>query len=322
MPALANVHGNDPMQQNIVKSLQPDYTTATQLAPNLEAEGVSFTYFEFGREGDQGGVVSQLAPGQRSPLTDIKLTLASGLCKEYGRAAKLPYITNANVPPGVDLRGRLAATCYEEVQLQEEQDLKDLLYTTANYGTTQAVGSNGNWNNATAANVKIRTDLVTLARKISIQGRGKYPNTLVLPPEAWDVVMLDPTLVGYYQNGPNGLQLVVDGFDVPQRFQGFRLVIPGRVKNSANQGQTASYGMVWTYASGAVAILAYINPNPAKETPSFLHNFAPKTYGSDGVLTDSWWDQAEKSWYVDYRECRSFKIVCKEYGGVVTGIYA
>jgi hypothetical protein len=60
---------------------------------------------------------------------------------------------------------------------------------------------------------------------------------------------------------------------LPSQIAGMRVLVPGNIKNTANEGQTASYSDIW----GETVLLAYVTPGPAMETPSLAYTFTAES---------------------------------------------
>jgi len=317
MPQVMDVRVNNPLLQRMTKRLVADGTTAAQLAAPIEVSGSTFDYAIIdGREGDDTGVVKELGPGQPSPLVDITIKKTSGQTKEYGMAARMAYKVNTNVQPGLDVKAALMATPYERMQLQQEIDFQALAQNTSNMGTTVPAGTA--WT-STAAD--IRGNILDAIAAFPKVARGKYPNTLIVPgPDCWTAMQKNTAFLTYYQY-QEGARLVADGLQL-NSIEGLRLVIPGRVKNTAAQGQTPSVGFVWPFDSSAVAVVCYIEPAATDLRMGWIRKAVNTAYGPGGELADDWFEHKEKCWYYDYRSDVSFFVQTAEYAVGITGVHS
>lgn len=107
---------------------------------------------------------------------------------------------------------------------------------------------------------------------------GYMPNTLVLGYSAFRKLKNHPDLVDRIKYTSD--QVVTTGI-MAKYFEVDRILVAKAIKNTANEGQTASYSFVF----GKSAWLGYVNPNPSILQPSAGYVFTWKGV-SDGLGTN------------------------------------
>jgi hypothetical protein len=132
--------------------------------------------------------------------------------------------------------------------------------------------------------------LTTGAQKMR-QSVGVRPNTLVIPAavaEGMNKSIIFSSAGGplnTYTGSPESNAYFQQFPLLPSRILGMRVLVPGNIKNTAKEGQTASYSDIW----GKDVLLAYVTPGPALDSPSLAYTFT-----SEPRLTRSWRDDVRR----------------------------
>lgn len=160
--------------------------------------------------------------------------------------------------------------------LEQEFRIRDLIQTSANWTTTKAgVAATPNASQFIAWDVAAATpvDDVKAWKRLMRLLTGFEPNTIVIP---------EPIMLALYKNAQ-----VLDrvktawtgaGRDVPvdleplhiQALFGLRVLTPKGVYNSAQEGQAAVLGDIWTYT---IMWLGYVADTVSVDQPSAGYNF-------------------------------------------------
>jgi hypothetical protein len=155
--------------------------------------------------------------------------------------------------------------------LKREQRVATLLRKTTNGGKL-ALGADAatKWDDATNTTYKtVITDVVLGITGIR-QAIGMRPNTIVIPAgvvEGLHKTGFFSTLQEYTRGSVDAQPLFEQYPLLPGYLWGMRVLIPGVIKNTAVEGQTASYSDIW---DEQVRVL-YVSPGPALETPSVAY---------------------------------------------------
>lgn len=164
---------------------------------------------------------------------------------------------NSDAPLNIDVDTTENIT--EKILLGREKRVADLVTALATWGTTGAtLSGTQQWNNASFDSdsktdaIEVRIDTAKEQVRAAI---GADPNTIIIPAAVAKVVKRDPEvreLVKYTDNS-----LLVNG-DLPPRLWNMRVLVPGSIYDSAEEGQTFSGADVW----GKHVVVMYCAPNP------------------------------------------------------------
>jgi hypothetical protein len=106
------------------------------------------------------------------------------------------------------------------------------------------------------------------------QSIGQRPNVIVIPAGVAEGLHKSAFFVGSapqvnYTGTPSSTPLYAQYPLLPSVLWGMRVLVPGAIKNTAHEGQTASYSDIWSEN----VTLAYVSSAPAMETPSVAYTF-------------------------------------------------
>lgn len=184
----------------------------------------------------------------------------------------------------------------EKLLIDRELGLKakfDAIVTGAGSNVLDAAGSWSTITTGIAAQIRTGRNFVQL-------NTGMKANTLLLGKEALDVLLTNTEFkdsIKYTQTLTEEAlrNAIANFFDIK------RVLIGEAVQNAAKEGQADSMQYIWD----DLAVVAYVAPNPAIETPSAGYNLALK----DGRYVDEWYEQAIKTTFVRANDYYDDKIV-------------
>jgi len=136
------------------------------------------------------------------------------------------------------------------------------------------------WDGAATSFQSIITDIVKGITKMR-QLIGVRPNVIVIPAavaEGLNKSLFYTSTSGpsiFYSGRPEEVPVYSQYPLLPGTLMGMRVLVPGNIKNTAKEGQTASYSDIW----GEQVLLAYVTQGPAMEIPSLAYTFTaePRT---------------------------------------------
>lgn len=251
----ANVHV-DKVLSNFSVAYANDNFIGERLFPALSVSNRSDKYAVFSKR-DRYGVPDDRL-GHRSSPNEVEqnFTYANYSVQDYGLKEYTDYETISNADDV--LREMLGNTEFlnEQIALSREARIVTIAENSANYGATSA--SSVKWDHATGGDVITKI----LAAKAALY-RGASPTRLVgfTTLEVWNAgIINNPTLKALYTGVREGLVTT----DIVAAYFGLDeiLIADGR-RDSANEGQAASYGRLWTADNFGLARVA---TNPGKKT--------------------------------------------------------
>lgn len=230
-------------------------------------------------------------------------------CEEYSLADLVSdrERTNADAPLAPDFDTTESLT--DMLMLNRERRVAALLTTAANFatsGNTVTLSGVQQFNNASFDStsktnaIEVRIDNAKEAIRADI---GKDPNTIIIPSAVARVMKRDSAirdLIKYTQN-----DILVNG-DLPPTMFNMRVLIPGGIYDSAEEGQTFAGADIW----GKNIVLAYIAPSP--RTPRTMT--LGMTFQSQARQVSKWREDKRKADAIEVSEILVEKMV-SEYCG-------
>ncbi len=194
--------------------------------------------------------------GRKGAPNEVEFTATeqSAFVSDYGLDDVVPRedIEAAQSKPGLDPLGRATEGIAELIALDREKRVADLVFAAATYpaGSKTTLSGTSQWSDTTS-------DPVT-AIMTAKEGSLVDFNTLVISSQAWLQLRKHPKLVAAAL--PAGGNAATGGYvsleAVAALFEVDRILIGKAWANTANPGQTASYGRLW----GKHAALLRISP--------------------------------------------------------------
>lgn len=171
-------------------------------------------------------------------------------CQEFALESPIPWSKMKNADAAIRLEQRHAAGLGAKLRLRREAAVATLL-TGATFTNTAALAAADRWNVDTSNPVKKVREAIAIIRGLS----GLEPNTLAIGAEIWDGLSLHPDITsrvaGLVAGTPATKEQAAAALGVD------RVLVSSAVRNTALEGQTASYSPVW----GKTACVCYVDPN-------------------------------------------------------------
>jgi len=172
---------------------------------------------------------------------------------------------NSSIPMGPDRNATRFVT--EKLRLRRERAFAADFFTTGVWGTDDTTATN--WDDYSNSDP---IGNIETAREVIFGTTGFEPNTLVLGRAVWSVLKNHPDFydrIKYVQRGVNTIELVQELFGIE------RILIGNALYATNAEGATEAYDKIW----GKNALLAYVAPAPALETPSAGYTFVWSPFG-------------------------------------------
>lgn len=194
----------------------------------------------------------------------------------------------------------------------EYQAAAELFSVTVFSGYTAALSGNDQWNEyGTSDPIKKIIDARNSVRKAT----GVYPNTVVLGAEVFDVLSNHPDILDRIKGGATKANAAdVTAEVLAQIFKVDRVLVGGSIYNTVSEGVTDSNSDIW----GKFALVCYVSPTPAKESPSLGYTF----YNTNAEMVREWYDKEARSTYVEVTKKFVHKVVAPAAGYLYSTVIA
>ncbi len=251
----ANVHV-DKVLSNFSVAYANDDFIGERLFPVMSVSQRSDKYAVFSKR-DRLGVPDDRI-GHRSSPNEVEqnFTWDNYSVSDYGLKE---YTDNETIKNADDvLREMLGNTEFlnDQIALAREARIVAIAENSANYGATSA--SSVKWDHSTGGDI-IPKILAAVAAIWRGSGRTKLVGFTTL--EVWNAgIINNPTLKALYSGVREGLVTT----DIVARYFGLdEILIANGRRDTANEGQTAAYGKLWTADNFGIA---RVSMNPGKKT--------------------------------------------------------
>jgi hypothetical protein len=211
-----------------------------------------------------------------APAKRINFSVGSDnfYCKEYALAQDVPLQYYANADEALDFRNAPALHIVDELGLVWEDRIATKLLTTTNH--TSSTTLTNAWSDQ--INSDPISDIFTGKEAIRLT-TGKDANKMIISGRSWNNMRQHPLVIDFIRGkgdsvggGAVSLQQVANAFELSE-------VLLGRgIKNTTDEGQTASFTEIWSTA----CILLHVAPNPGKMVPSHGYTFQWRPQGLPG----------------------------------------
>jgi hypothetical protein len=252
---------NDSTLANLSQQYKNEEFIGVQLMPVASVVKMSGKWPIYGQRDRLSGPDDAL--GKRSTPNEINetRTMGSYSCDGYGLIDFVDSLTLKNEDAPLNDLVDLVQGVNDVLDLKEEIRIASFMTTSTNYTTTTgtvAVAAASRWNVATSDPVANIVD----ARDALWSGMGATRKVAFCGAEVWSVLRRHPKILDLFKAQTSGLasrQQVAQYFDLDD------LLVGRARKDTANEGQTASYSRVWGKQFGIVAVAN----NPTPRTAAF-----------------------------------------------------
>ena len=215
--------------------------------------------------------------GEANEIEETRST-ATYSCVDYGLANSISAKAVAAQDAPLNELMDLTESILEAMALKREQRQAAILCSASNYasGNTVTLAGSDRWDGGTGGN-PVKDIQTARAACWSGQGRGDFVG--FCSRNVWDTIARHPALLDQFKYTAQGLLPP----DVVAKWFGLRTILIGAArKQTANEGQTASYSRVWSDVFGIVRVAT----TPGIRNASFGYTF--RVNGQ--VQTNQWFD--------------------------------
>lgn len=302
------VHHDSTLSSISVQYQNEEYI-GLQLMPVATVSKLSDYFYKYDKRSRLAGPDDAIgARGEANEIED-KRTDDTYSCKAYALKNYVDAVTLANQDAPLNEMIDLVEAINEVLDLREEMRIASILTTAGNFGSnTTAIGASARWDTSGGGNpIKNIQDAI----KEIWMGRGPTDLDGYCSVDVWNVLSRHQAVLDLFKYNGSSPGLATP--DMLAKFVGLNRILVGKArKDTANEGQTASYGRVWSDVFGIVRVAK----RPSIRTAAFGYTmrFGPKR-------TDEWFDQSKGSqggYFARVSLHEDHKIVAADTGFLIT----
>lgn len=284
----------------------------------------SGTYYEINTDTIAQNKAAKRAPGDKAASGTWDLSKKTFTCEQLGYREKLPEELIAATGGGAKADTVSQMAVDEVMLIASEVDWATRFFTTGIWGRDMA-GAATNvadtsyiyW--STGATSTPISDVLFERTRMKQKGK-RFPNTMVLGKKVEDFLLTHPTIISRVNAGQTpGSAADPTLNDLAKFFKVDRILVASAVYNSALEGAAANNGFILNANS---AWLGYVAPTPSILVPTAGYRFADTEVSgnSEGVRSWKYWQQDERSFYIEGAVDDTYKLVAANLGTFFNGI--
>lgn len=269
-PTPNTVHVDRPLTILSVAYMQSqEHFVASQIFPVVPVAKQSDLYYKWDKEDWFRDEAELRAPGTESAGGNYSVGTDNYACKVHSFHKDVDDQTRANSDEAINPDRSATNFVTQRLLLRREKQWLSRYFKAGVWGTDKTGGAAGGgadfvqWSDYVNSNP--RTD-IKLGRRTILATTGFSPNTLVLSYDAADALIDHPDFVDrvkYTSKESVTPEMIAKYFDIE------RVFVLKAVENTAKKGQPSAMG----FAHGKHALLCYVAPEPALDTPSAGYTF-------------------------------------------------
>jgi len=300
LPTHNDVHVDGLLTNLVIGYKNPD-AIYDQILPIVNTFGVeSGKYAIFDQDDQFRDTAAVIPPGGNYPVDGYRISSDTWSTEEIGQATELPDRTYNNATGAFKKALKLtkAQFCAKRVELKREIDTASVVFADS-WGTNDTTAID--WSDKTNSNPI--QDIIDAGYTIE-SATGMTPNVLVLGNQVWKELRNNPTMLDFLGSNERAsvkISDAQDAFDLP------KILVGKTIKNTANEGQTASYSNVW----GADAVLLYVDGSP---TPDPYSASAGYIFQSEGLKIWTWRPADRKTTFYAATVMQDMKVCASNLG--------
>jgi hypothetical protein len=286
--SVGNVHVNVPLTNLAIRYMPlMDGFVADEVAPRIDVVHESNLYYTWQQADFFSVDVTDLVPDRGTPKEiDFTQTTASYTAnrRELGWTISVRERNNADNQLDLDMAkqqgvlGRLALLREARIAALLKINTSNTVVVgetiTGGLDSSMTAAANPKWDVSTTLFSDF-SNAITLGIRAMRQTIGVRPNTLIIP--AYVAEGMQKSGIFTAAGGPLNQYTGMPGDNpyfsqyplLPTQIFGMRVLVPGNIKNTAKEGQTASYSDVW----GKDVTLLYVTDGPSMTVPSVAYTF-------------------------------------------------
>jgi len=305
------VHNNATLA-NMSVQYKNDAYIGLDLMPVVDVAKKSDDYFVYNKRDRLEGPDDLMTNRARPNEVSENRSTASYSLKDYALKNYVDNETLRNQDEPLDESVDLVEAINDVLALKREIRIASVLTTGANFaGNTAALAGVDQFDNA--SNVSI---IAKLQEAVAALWTGAGPSDIIgyCSLDVWNAIARNAQIRGLFNYVQEGLATTEQ---VARYFGMSRIVVGAARRDTANDGQAASYSRIWGKVFGVLRVAR----NPSRRNASFGYTF--RLTGDPS--TDMWFDQGigkSGGWYARVGFSEDYKIVAPDTGFLYTGAIA
>jgi hypothetical protein len=263
-PTPSDVHVSRPLTTISVAYTQGRNFIADRVFPRITVQKQADQYFSYDKDQWYRTDAALRAPGTESAGSGYTLTTGTYYCDVFALHKDVDDQTRANADNPINVDREATQFVTQQLMLKRDLDWTSTFMTTSVWEKDMTGVSSGptgdqflQWDNVSSDPIQDVQNGLTRVQ----QNTGYKPNVLVMGHEVFATLRNHADIldrIKYTQRGLMTEDLLAGLFGVS------RIVVADAIKNTANEGATASMAFI----VGKSALLCYANPNPGIMQPS------------------------------------------------------
>jgi len=298
-PTMSSVNVDKPLT-NMLQKITPMGFIGPSCVPELRVRDKTGKYYTFTQDELFRSGADPVEPGSRAPRGGFFISTDTYSCVTYKFASPLPDEIRDNADSPLQLPVNKAMFCRDQIMLAREIRCATMLQTAASWTSASPV-TGPQWNQVNSKPI----DDVEYAISVVLGKTGYRPNTVVMGYDVFKELKLHSTILDRIKytsaNAPTPA-LMASLWDVD------RVLVGTAIKNTSEQGATASYSYVWN----DYVWVGYVPPRAGVDLPSPAYQFMWKP-----VEARTFREEAEDQTVYECRQSVDEEIVTATLGYVI-----
>ncbi len=305
-PSLGDVHVDAALTDYSVALYQEESKfVARQFSPVQGVAKKSDKYFITTQADLLRTDAQKRAPGTRSAERTFTMSTDTYDCDVFSIAYNVSEQVRSNSDPAVDIERSAAKVLMNDILMRMEVDFAAAAFVTGVWGTsaTPAV----TWDDASSTPIE---DFATAIDTIEA-ATGFTPNTLLLGGAVWRELRHHPDIIARL---PDNSLRVAQTADLGAILDFDRVLVAKAIRNTADEGATASISRINTDSN---AVVAFVDPNAGIDSATAMKTFTWSGLigGAEGIRTKRFEVPVEDALpRVEVDAAYDFKIVTSSLG--------
>ncbi len=303
MPEVSDIHVDAPLT-DVSTAFFQDATAfiAGTVAPIILTDKKTGLYFVYDKNDLLRDEMKQRATGSESVGSDYDVSTDTFASRRYALHDDVDSEEEANADPAIDPEVDATEVLAQKFLIRRERDWVSKFFVTGVWGT-ELDGGAGAFTGGVQWSDKVSSDPqedIEAAKLTILSNTGFEPNTLIVGAETHKALKLHPQVKEQfkYTTADSITEAMMARFLEIENYKVSKGVFATNV-----EGGTEAYDFI----GADNALLAFVNPRPAKKRPSAMYNFAwqghiPNPYGgfmrrievplrtSVRIEIEGWWE--------------------------------
>lgn len=284
-PTAGDVHVNAPLTNVAIAYMQSnDRFIADRVFPNVPVSKQSDLYRIYDRAFFYRSEMEIRAPSTRAKMVGYEMSTTSYYCPVWALGHPIDDKIRANADNDVNLERNGTRLLGQQALLRREIGWATNFFASGVWTSGRTGVDSGEvagtsvrrWNDANSTPVED----VRLGKRTVAELTGMEPNKLTVSRAVYDVLVDHPDIVDRvkYSNGTSDNPSKVNSRTLAALFEVDELLIMNAVRNTANEGQSASYSFI----GGKHALLTHTPAAASQDIPSAGYTFSWTGYTGAG----------------------------------------